>query len=566
MIDLRIRGARIIDGTGAASFSGDIEVDKGRIIGVGESSSETARRSVDAGGLVVSPGFFDLHTHYDAQWFWESSASPSCWHGITSVLTGNCGFSLAPARNDADRDYLVQLFSQVEGVSKNLLDAVLDWGWSGFGDYLERIEPVLGINVAAQVGHSALRHCAMGEESYEREASDSEISSMCTMLETAMQEGAIGFSTLQATFEVGPFDKPVPSQLASYDELRALARSVGKAGTGIVTVSPYPGAGDIDDAYQDLLIEMSRLAGGTALWNAFQHRWDQPERWRDLLAFMERAAGEGAQVFSVGRCQSLDLEFDFLSTRLFIYFPTWHDILARDHAAKLARFSDRDLRRALAHEFNDPGQGPSQMIARNRIVEVLRSPKHPELEGRPLAEIAMERGIELVDLMLDTAVADDLETRFMYRGLMNGDTNAVRQILESPYCVPGVSDAGAHLDMDCGVDFSGRLLSYWVRDEGLFTLEEAVRRLTSMSADVIGVRDRGRLLPGQAGDLVLFDPEQIATGERETLDDVPGGGTRIVQRAVGVEEVYVNGVLLVESGRQHDVQPGRVLGRGAPKV
>ena len=563
MIDLRIRGATIVDGTGAERFAGNLEVDAGRITAVGEATRESARQTLDVDGLVVSPGFFDLHTHYDAQWFWEPSASPSCWHGITSVLTGNCGFSLAPVACDADREYLKLLFSQVEGVSQALLDRVVDFRWSGFGEYLECIEPVLGVNVASQIGHSAMRHCAMGADAYEREASPLEIAAMSEMLRKAMSEGAIGFSTLQATFEVGPFGKPVPSQLATHDELRALAKTVGAAGGGIVTVSPHPGAADIDDDYQALLIEMSQLARGASLWNAFQHRWDQPERWRDLLAFMDRAARDGAQVYSVARCQSLDLEFDFLATRLFVYFPTWHDALSLDHGDKRARLADPGVREALRREFNDPEQGPSQMIARSRIVEVLRSNKHPELEGRPLCQIADERGLDLVDLMLDTAVDDDLETRFVYRGLMNGDPQAVREILQSPYCVPGVSDAGAHLDMDCGVDFSGRLLGHWVRSEGIFSLEEAVRRLTSFSADVIGVTDRGRLQPGQAADLVLFDPDTIAAGERETLRDVPGGGTRIVQRAIGVEKVFVNGELLVDGGRPCDVHPGRVLRRGS---
>lgn len=562
MIDLRIRGATIIDGTGAERFTGDLEVDAGRITAVGDGTRDTARHTLDADGLVLSPGFFDLHTHYDAQWFWEPSASPSCWHGVTSVLTGNCGFSLAPAVSDADRDYLKLLFSIVEGVSQSLLDSVLDFRWSSFGEYLERIEPALGINVAAQVGHSAVRHCAMGADAYERVATPDEIAAMSEMIATAMRAGAVGFSTLQATFEVGPFEKPVPSQLATHDELRALARSVGSAGGGIVTVSPYPGASDIDAGYQALLIEMSQLAGGSALWNAFQHRWDQPERWRDLLAFMQRASSDGASVYSVARCQSLDLEFDFLATRLFIYFPTWHAALSQDHNEKRARLADPKLRDALRREFNDPQQGPSQMIARGRIVEVLHSSKHPELEGRPLLQIAEERGVDIVDLMLDTALDDDLATRFVYRGLMNGDPEAVREILQSPFCVPGVSDAGAHLDMDCGVDFSGRLLSHWVRSEGVFSLEEAVRRLTSFSADVIGVCDRGRLQPGQAADLVLFDPETIAAGERETFGDVPGGGTRIVQRAIGIEKVFVNGDLLVDGSRQRDTHAGRVLRRG----
>ncbi|MCH2170198.1 amidohydrolase family protein [Myxococcota bacterium] len=561
MIDLLIRDALVIDGTGAAGQPGNVAIDGGRIVEVGADAGGPARRSFDAAGRVVCPGFFDLHTHYDAQWFWEPTASSSCWHGVTSVLTGNCGFTLAPVAAPEDRDYLQRLFSQVEGVSMELLDSVLDWTWSSFGEYLERIRPELGINVAAQVGHCALRHRVMGAESYERAATPDEIEAMAAELKAALHQGAIGFSTLQANFEVGPYDKPVPSQLATHDELRTLATAMGTAGGGVFTVSPHPGAAHIDATYRELMIELSKLTGSAVVWNAFQHRWDDPEGWRDLLAYMEESSERGGEVYAVAKSQRLDLEFDLIDTRLFVWYPTWHQALSLPKEEKLARFADPELRAALREEFDDSPEAPSQMTARSQIVHFTESRTHPELAGRRVADVAAERGVHVVDAMLDVVVEDRLETRFVYRGLMNGDMDAVGQILRGPRCLPGVSDAGAHLDMDCGVDFSGRLLGHWVREQGIMPLEEAVRRLTSMSAAVLGVNDRGRLEPGLAADVVIFDPDTIAAGPREWREDVPAGGRRIVQRALGVGAVIVNGQVLIEDGVHTGALPGTILER-----
>jgi len=561
MTDLRIENGLVIDGSGAPRFEADVAIDGGRIVEVGKGAGAAAARVIDARGQIVAPGFVDMHTHYDAQWFWEPTASSSCWHGVTTVLTGNCGFTLAPVTTQADRSYVQRLFSQVEGVSMSLLDECLDWNWQSFGDYLDRIRPALGVNVAAQVGHSALRHQAMGADAYAREASQAEIAAMAAELERSLAAGAIGFSTLQADFEKGPDDMPVPSQLASHDELRELAAAVGRAGGGLVTVSPQPGAADISETYQQLMVEMSKSADSTVLWNAFQHRWDQPERWRDLLEYMRRAEDAGARVFSVAKCQRLDLEFDLKSTRLFAWFPTWHEAIFLPDTEKRVRLADRSARAKMHAEFTDPAQGPTQMAARERLIVLLESPSHADWVGRNMLDIAHETGRNITDVILDLVLEDDLETRFVYRGLMNGDMDAVRKILVGPHCLPGVSDAGAHLDMDCGVDFTGCLLGHWVREEGILSLEEAVRRLTSMSFEVLGANGRGRLAPGHAADVVIFDPDTVGAGPREWLQDVPGGGRRIVQRAIGVDRVLVNGEVLIERGEHTGALPGQIVER-----
>ena len=333
-----------------------------------------------------------------------------------------------------------------------------------------------------------------------------------------------------------------------------------------MTISPHPGAADISPEFQNFLIELSRDSGRPMVWNAFQHRWDMPDKWKELLAFMETAAEREARVYSVAKCQRLDLEFDLRSTTMFNWFPTWDAIIKKPHEEKLRLFADPSVRETLRDEYlNLPAEGAGSMVNRSKIVHVreVRRPEHEAYVDRRVADLAAERGENLVDFMLDLALAEDLSTRFVYYGLMNGDMDAVSEILKGPYCLPGVSDAGAHLDMDCGVDFTGRFLGHWVREREIMSVEEGVRRLTSMPAAILGCRDRGLIAEGMAADLVLFDPDTIQAKPREWLDDVPGGGRRIVQRPVGVAAVFVNGEALIEDGEHTGARPGRLLPAGA---
>ena len=562
MIDILIRNARILDGSGSPSFFGDVAVDQGKVTEVGEVSG-SARHVVNADGLAVSPGFFDLHTHYDAQLLWDPLATSSCWHGVTTILTGNCGFTIAPAA-PRDRSYVKELFGRVEGVPLDILDQVLSWEWESFGDFLGKI-PALGVNVAAQVGHSALRHYVMGPDSYEREATPEEINRMAAEVKRSIRDGAAGFSTLKADFEKGPNGKPVPSQLASLPELRALGNALGEAGAGVMTISPYPGAADISPEFQEFLIQLSLESGRPMVWNAFQHRWDMPDKWRELLQFMDTAAQRGARVYSIAKCQRLDLEFELTGTTMFAWYPTWDSILKMPHEDKKRLFADPGTRERLRYEYyNLPGSKGSA-VDRTEIVHVLETqrPENKRFERLRVKDIAAARGKDMVDFMLDLALEEDLRTRFCYFGMMNGDMDAVAEIIRGPHCIPGVSDAGAHLDMDCGVDFTGRFLGHWVREREIMPLEEAVRKLTSMPAKVLGYSDRGLVQPGKTADLVVFDPDTIQALPREWRNDLPGGGRRIVQRPVGVKAVMVNGEVLIEDGEHTGALPGKLLGAAA---
>lgn len=563
MIDLLIKNARVIDGTGKPAYTGDVAINDGRIVETGDVSTDSSR-VIDAGGLAVSPGFVDMHTHYDAQLLWDPLCTSSCWHGVTTVLTGNCGFSMAPAA-ERDREYNKQLFCRVEGIPLDIFERVVDWEWESFGEFLNRLPP-LGLNVATQVGHSALRHYVMGPESYTREANAEEISKMASILKQSIRQGAAGFSTLKAEFERGPDGGHVPSQCATLEELRAMGMALGELGRGIITISPHPGAADISPEFQNFLIELSCDSGRPIVWNAFQHRWDMPDKWKELLQFMETAAAREAQVYSVAKCQRLDLEFDLQSTTIFNGFPTWDKIIKKPHEEKLRLFADSSIRETLKHEYlNLPQERAGSMVNRSQIVHVRETqlPQHQQYVDRRVADIAKERGENLVDFMLDLALKENLSTRFVYYGLMNGDMEAVGAILKGPYCLPGVSDAGAHLDMDCGVDYTGRFLGHWVREQEIMSLEEAIRRLTSMPAGILGCHDRGVIQEGKAADLVIFDPHTIQAKPREWLNDVPGGGRRIVQRPIGVKTVLVNGAVLIEDGEHTGSLPGKLLPAGA---
>ncbi len=563
--DLLIQGGTIVDGSGAPAFRGDVAIKDGRIAEVGRAFRHAdsrlrlgAGRVMDATGLVVAPGFFDMHTHYDCQLLWDPLATSSCWHGVTTVLMGNCGFTIAPAR-PGDQEYLMRLMARVEGISLDVLRHGLGWEWETFGQYLDRLRRGLGVNVAAQVGHSALRYVVMGPESYQRASTPEERARMKDVLRQAIADGAIGFSTSQTDHHTGGYGEPVPSRLGGPGELLELAGVLRECGYGVIGVNPKPGGADISPAFQDALVRLARESGRTVLWNSLMHRWDKPEQWRENLRFMERAAAQGAPICAVARYQRMDLEFNLRSTYMFDIFPAWKEVLHLPHEEKKRRLAEPETRARLRAEWD---RKVSRMDSRRvELLEVGRVAlaRHRALEGQRVAEQAAAAGQHLVDWLLDLALAEDLETQFVYAGTMNGDPKAVEEIVKAASCVPGVSDAGAHLDMDCGVDFVAVLLGHWVRERGVLTLEEAVRRLTSACASVLGLTDRGLLRAGMAADVVVFDPASFRALPRETVADLPGGGRRIIQRAEGVRAVLVNGQVLLEDGRHTGAMPGRVL-------
>ncbi len=552
--DLLVKNGRIIDGTGAPAYPGNLAVQDGKIAGMGEVSG-TARRVVDVDGLTVAPGFFDLHTHYDAQLMWDPSATSSCWHGVTTVVTGNCGYSIAPVQA-ADHDYMAQFMAYVEGIPSGVLTGALDWDWSTFGDYLRRFRGRLGVNMAPQVGHSALRYYVMGTESLEREATSEEVAQMKDLLREAFAAGAMGLSSSRS--RMGNIWVPVPSRQASVEELVDLAGVLSEFGRGMVTMDPAQNI-LIEEDDLEILVSIARAAGRPAVWTQLMHQWDRPDAWRHSIRLMAEAQSQGDPVYTVASCRRLDREFNLARTSMFDAYPTWKDVLARPTEERKEMLASSDVRGRMLAETTD---GDARFRRRLEGLEIKRttSGEHKGLEGTLVKNYAASQGQNWVEAMLDLALEEDLQTQFIFNGVANGDPKAVEQIVQSPHALPGASDAGAHLDAESGVDYTSILLGQCVRDEGFMTLEEGVRRLTSMSAEVLGVKDRGTLKEGMAADLVVFDPLLYGAKPREVVGDLPGGVDRIIQRAVGVQAVIVNGQVLVEDNETTDVLPGCVLG------
>lgn len=563
--DLIIRDGTIIDGTGAPAYRGDVAIRDGRILAVGEVPAAAGANTIDAGGCIVAPGFFDMHTHYDCQLRWDPLATSSCWHGVTTVLTGNCGFGVAPGRR-SDAEYLMRMMATVEGIHLDVLERALDWSWESFGEYLDAIGTRLGVNVAAQVPHSALRYYVIGKESYERPSTAGELGRMKSILAQALADGAMGFSSSHLPFDVGYYGEPVPSRLGTLEEIRALAGVMAGVDRGVMTMNPYPGGSVVGPEYQQMFIDAAADSGRPVIWSQLMHRWDMPDQWRASLGYLDRAAAAGAPIYALTRAQSMDNEFNFQGTVLFRPVAGWDEVLnIASPAQKKARLADPATRARLRREWDELPATPGR-LCRPDLLEVQRPvlAKNAALAGRRVHELAATAGVHPADWLVDLALEEDLKTQFVFIGAMNGDEHAVASLIQHPRAIIGTSDAGAHLDNDCGVDFIDVFLGHWVRDRGAMPIEAAIARLTAIPAGVLGIRDRGRLLPGMAADVTVFELDRLRPLPREMVTDLPGGFPRLTQKADGFRTVIVNGQVLLRDGTHTGALPGRVLGRAAP--
>lgn len=566
MLDLLIRGGTVVDGTGApARTATDVGVRDGRIVSVG-ATDEPAARVLDATGLVVAPGFVDLHTHYDAQLLWDPSASPSPLHGVTTVFGGNCGFGLAPVDED-DVDYLTRLMARVEGIPLEALRAGVDWEWRSFGDYLARLEGGVAVNAGFLAGHSCLRRVVMGDDALGHEAGADQLDAMALLLHETIEAGALGFSSSQAPTHHDGEGQPVPSRAASREELLRLAACVrDHEGTQLELIIPGCLNG-FTDGEMDLMAAMS-LAGGRPLnWNVLAVSGVNPQGHLHQLEASTRAAERGARVLALTLPQGMRIRLSFLSGFVLDGLPGWREPLALPVPERLAALADPAVRQRLAEGAASPEAGILGALADWKRFTILEgfTPAVQRHEGRTVREIAAEQGKEPFDALLDLVVADGLRTGL--QPPMGGpepdeiwETRA--SVWRDPRTIVGGSDAGAHLDMMCGATYTTFLLGEAVRDRGLLTLEEAVRELTDLPARLYGLVGRGRVAEGWAADLVVFDPVTVDRGEERTRDDLPGGASRVYAEARGVEHVLVNGVEVVAGGAFTGAAPGTVLRSG----
>jgi N-acyl-D-amino-acid deacylase len=564
MYDVLIRNAQICDGTGVPLVPGDVAVRDGRIAEVGRLSG-AARRTIDAGGLVLTPGFIDLHTHYDCQVSWDQLLTPSCWHGVTTVVMGNCGFTIAPCRA-ADRELLMRMLLYVEGMPTEALRAGIRWEWETFPEYLDAVsrwQP--GLNVAAFVGHSAIRYYVMGPAAAERAATSEELERMCELVREALRAGACGFSTSESPTHFFGDGTPVPSRVAPRDEIRALAGVLGELGRGIIEVAPLHLLGDAESksADQRFYAELAEASGRTVTWAPLLHNPFEPEgSWR----LIEEAAAEqarGAQVVPQVGCRPLEVRVSFGSSSIATENnPYWRTILQKPAEERRTLLGSQAFRDDLRVMSSGGGWVAALAPSWERIF--LRwSPVagHAGWIDAPLARVAAERKADPVDVLLDLSLESDLACQFGIP-IMNTDEAAVAALLRHPAGILALSDAGAHVDTLADQGFTTYLLGHWVRELQALPLEEAVRLLTSAPARLYGLNRRGEIRPGFAADLVLLDPATVATERTELVTDLPGGAARLIQRARGIEYVLVNGTVLIDRCQQTERCAGQVL-RGA---
>ncbi len=564
MLDLLIRDAEIVDGTGAPARHGDVGVSGGRIVAIGE-STDSAAKTVDAQGLTLAPGFVDLHTHYDAQLFWDPTASPSVQHGVTTVFGGNCGFTLAPAAAD-QQDYLTRMLARVEGMPLDALRAGLDWRWSSFGDWLGRLDGHIAINAGFLVGHSALRLAAMGSDAVGGEASPQQIEKMVGVLHDALDAGALGLSTSQSPTHNDGSGQPVPSRSASREELVALAGGLREhPGTTLEAIIAGCLSGFTDEDIE-LLTDMSVAADRPLNWNLLGVSAANPAGHERQLRAYQAAADRGGRVVALTLPQAMKIRLSFLSGFVLDGLPGWRDTMHLPVPQRLAALADPEVRRRLAEGAASKEAGMLRGLAqwdRLRIVETFAA-ENADAAGRSVGEVATARGGGPFDTLLDIVIADELRTGLSppLTGDEAADWQARAQVWRHPGAVIGGSDAGAHLDMMCGAIYTTSLLGKGVRQYQVVTLEEAVRLVTDVPARFYGLTERGRIAPGWHADLVLFDPATIDHGPERTRYDLPSGAPRLVADARGITSVLVGGVEVCHDGAATGALPGTVLRSG----
>ncbi|HZT67849.1 MAG TPA: amidohydrolase family protein [Acidimicrobiales bacterium] len=563
MLDLLVTGATVLDGTGAPARTADVGLSHGRVASVGP-TDEPAQARLDATGLMLAPGFVDLHTHYDAQLAWDPSASPSPLHGVTTVFGGNCGFTLAPAGPD-HADYLMRLMARVEGMPLAALSSGLGWDWTSYGEWLDTLEGCIGPNAGFLVGHSALRRVAMGDDAVGEAASPGAVAEMVRLLEEALSAGGLGLSTSQAPTHNDGDGRPVPSRAAAPDELLALAGAVRRhAGTTLELILPGCING-FTDAEVELMTDLSLAAGRPANWNVLGVSSLNPTGHERQLEASTRAERRGAKVVALTLPHAMSIRLSFLTGAILDGMPGWGAVLGLPVPERMKALSDPDVRRRLAAGATSEEAGMLRFLATWHRLEIAETfaPETSGLAGRTVGDIAAERGQDPFDALLDVVIADGLRTGIRPPAMRQTaeDWKLKADVWRDPRTVVGGSDAGAHLDMMCGAIYSTALLAS-VREHGTLSWEEAAQQLSDVPARLYGLRHRGRIAEGYSADLVLFDPERVGYGPERTVDDLPGGASRIYAGSEGVEHVYVNGVAVVSQGRLTGATPGTLLRSG----
>jgi N-acyl-D-aspartate/D-glutamate deacylase len=565
MLDVVIKGGDVIDGTGAPRRRADVAIKDGRIVDIGRIDADAAR-TVDATGKLVAPGFIDVHTHFDAQVFWDRALTPSPLHGVTTALAGNCGFTVAPLSDDpSDAEYLLRMLARVEGMPVETLRTGVPWDWVSTADYFDRIETGgVGINLGFMVGHSAIRRIVMGTESTKREATPDEIDRMAALLRAGLAAGGLGFSTSYARTHNDADGNMVPSRHASTAELIALARVVGEfPGTGLEII---PQVGPVfDDWAVELMADMSAAAERPINWNVMVVNQGNLDECRTKLGAGDVARARGGKVVALTMPISFGARFSFASGFVLDALPGWEAPMHASRDDKLRLFRDKDARNALNAKAQDPAN-PLRMIAdwRTKVIFDVVAPENEQYRGQQVGAIAAAEGRDPWDVLVDIAVADELNTSF---GTPNPvetveDWTARLEVWRDGRAVIGASDAGAHFDLLASFNYATGMLERAVRRHRMLSFEEAIHLMTEVQADLYGIRERGVLREGWHADVVVIDPETVATDDVEMRFDLPGDEGRLYAESTGIDHVLVNGEAIVADGALTGARTGTLLRSG----
>jgi len=558
MYDLIIENARICDGTGKPSFHGNVAVKDGQIAAVGKGNGEAATRKINADGLALAPGFIDPHTHYDAQVAWDPMVTCSSWHGITTVVMGNCGVGVAPVRPKA-RDIVMWDLVNVEAIPFDVMQQGIEWQWETHAQYLEVLQKRgMGINIASMAALTPLRHYVIGEESFDRAATPEEIATMKNVFRDAIRAGAFGLSSTILNNHIGFEGRPLACRNASREELAALCQVLREEGRGTIEIAlTGTNIGQVSDDEYDLLKFLVDESQRPVTFLALFNKPGKPESYLNAVEKIQPILGWNKAVPQV-TCRPLRVQFNMRNPFIFAIFSTWHQVFNKSVEEQMKIYGDPDFRRAFREEMDRrrifAGQWGRMTVLDAKSPEVQ---KHVASK-KTVAQIARDEGKEPVDVFLDLAIADRLELLFDLQAL-NFELEGVKNLVTDQRFLIGLSDGGAHVDMLCDAGYATYLLGRWVREYQVLSLEEGVRRLTSVPADLFGIPKRGRIAQGLVADLTLFDPDTVDAKDPEYVWDLPGGGKRFVAKSKGIKATIVSGHVLYQNDEYQGGLPGKVL-------